>query len=187
MFVPIEYFRQRRQARIELAEELVEKFTSDEMILFATTTLDWGTGLIPVPEKWRDVVRTSSIPWQFDDIFNGTRYRLNGPTRASPAALLHRHGFVHLFNHLERIAILWEAGAVRIPDLKAMTWVARQIDDWEYARNQKNPYTHGRTKGLFAKTLAVWYPDNAPQRLIDALVSPRRESTRSNDDFDGPE
>src|SRR5260370_20213758 len=59
--VTVEYLRQKRQSRIELAQQLIERLDTDEMIAFAVKCIDWGTGIIPVPTILRENDRNPSL------------------------------------------------------------------------------------------------------------------------------
>jgi len=48
-----QYFSQKRQRKYERAQELLRKFDDDPVVRFAVTCVDWGEGLIPVPNDWR--------------------------------------------------------------------------------------------------------------------------------------
>ena len=52
----VEYGRQKGMARLELAQGLIDRLETDEMIAFAVKSLDWAAGTIPVPAAWRDIV-----------------------------------------------------------------------------------------------------------------------------------
>ena len=47
--VVVEYRRQKKRERLQVAQEMIEKFSTDDMLMFATTTLDWGARLFLCP------------------------------------------------------------------------------------------------------------------------------------------
>ena len=174
-----EYWRQKRQSRLELAQRLIEQFRSDEMIAFAVTSLDWGDGIIPVPVAWRDAVNKAWITPDPKELVAAVEYGLSKDTAKDPLRLLYRHSFVSLFDHLERIEDLRLAGAVTVSDLQPMVWIAEQLDNWLY-----NPYPG---KPPFRDALNGWYAKGKLLRLIETLVTEARrrkatqKATRSAD------
>jgi hypothetical protein len=156
-----EYHRQRQRARLELGQQLIERMDTDEMIAFAVKSLDWAAGEIPVPEPWRDIVKSPSIPPKPIEIVAALETKLSDQTAKDPVRLLYRHSFVSLFNHLERIEDLRSAGAVKTSDLGTMSWLTQQLDAWQY-----NPFPD---RPAFRPALEAWYEDQKPARLIDAI------------------
>lgn len=59
--VGCEYWHTRRQRRLELAQELAHQLELNDVLRFATTSLDWAVGLVPIPEEWRGVVGKPAI------------------------------------------------------------------------------------------------------------------------------
>src|SRR5262245_61429307 len=52
-FVWIEYQQHKRTRRAELALSLASAVDADELEDFAVTSLDWGAGIVAVPQRWQ--------------------------------------------------------------------------------------------------------------------------------------
>ena len=165
--VGFEYANRKRLDRLQLAQEMIDRLTTDEMLLFATTVLDWGTGILIVPEAWRDVVKSPSVAWNLDDIQDALKPGLTIETRDNPVRLLYRHAFVQLFNHLERMGDLLRRGALDVQDLGPLADLANQLKLWDYASDLERE----EREKLFLSPMKIWYPSGAPKMLIDAIVS----------------
>ncbi|HMB95962.1 MAG TPA: hypothetical protein VKK61_07990 [Tepidisphaeraceae bacterium] len=163
--VVVEYRRQTRRHRLEIAQNLIEQLDEDDMLRFAVTTLDWGAGLVIIPESWRSVIDKPSVEFQLDVILDALRPELTSVTARDPLHLLYRHSFVRLFNHLERISVLLESGAVDVNDLQPIAFVAHQLLQWSYASVEKGDE-------IFREAMKRWYPDDAPNRVV-TLISKR--------------
>lgn len=160
----IEYMRQKRMTRQQLAQDLSARFDTDEMIAFAVTTMDWGTGILVVPEPWREVVAAPALSWNIADIRDAVHGTLTETTRVNPVRLLYRHAFVHLFNHIERISQLEQVGALRIEDLRFVAWLAYEITDWRYA-------PAGEEREFFKGALDLWYPNSELHSFLERICS----------------
>jgi hypothetical protein len=161
--VVVEYRRQTRQSRLQLAQEMIGKLYEDELLSFATTALDWGGGLVVIPDSWRDVVGKPSVPYDFLAIKDAMEPQLPPSAAGDPIKLLYRHAFVHLFNHLERIGTLAEGGAIDIRDLGPMAFVAHQLLSWSYT-------PHGEKTDAFMRAMREWYKDATPETLIKRIA-----------------
>jgi hypothetical protein len=162
LVVPLGYLRQRRQHQLETALNLIEQIQSDPMASFAITTLDWGTGLMPAPERWKSVV-SEPIAWEGHVIHDALRPKITPTTEVNTTRLLYRHAFVALFNHLERIGELVDKKVLKVEDLRSIAWLCHQLDDWDYA-------PAAPSKRYFDETLAMWYPNGIPRNLIDRVI-----------------
>jgi hypothetical protein len=162
--VVVEYNRQKRRERVQLAQKMIERLATDEMLLFATTALDWGTAFVVVPERWRDVVKAPAIPWNLEDIQDAMKPDITPETINSPVRLLYRHAFVHLFNHLERIGNLVETGAIDVCDLRPLTWLVKELKSWRYAELEDR-------ETVFIPSIRRWYPNGIPSALLDTIAT----------------
>jgi hypothetical protein len=158
----IEYRRQKRSARLELAQGLIDRLETDEMIVFAVKSLDWAGGQIPVPATWRAIVQCESIPPDPHELAAAVEMQLTEKTAQNPVRLLYRHSFVSLFNHLERIEDLRQKNAVKTADLGTMSWLAGELKDWRYDPNPGEP--------AFRPALDGWYEKGKLFQLIDDLI-----------------
>jgi hypothetical protein len=160
--VLLEYVRQRRSTRLQLAQQMIERLDDDPMLQFAATSLDWGAGLAVIPTDWRDVVGRPSVEVDVDLIAESVSPVLTKSVAEDPLKLLYRHAFVHLFNHLERIGALLRNGAVVADDLAPMAEMAGQLKWWDYASDAN--------KQCFGAAMDRWYPGGLPQRVIAAVA-----------------
>jgi hypothetical protein len=140
------------------------RLETDEMIAFAVTTLDWGTGIVLVPQAWREVVGTAAVKWNIDDIRDAVRPKLSAQTRENHVRLLYRHAFVHLFNHLERIAELEGSGVIEVKDLGSFDWLAHEILCWRYAPD-------GEARHFFKPAMDNWYSNSSPYPLLERICA----------------
>jgi len=161
--VPREYYNQRRQHQLETALGLIDQLRTEEMLSFAVTTLDWGTGKIPAPQLWKSVI-DEPVVWNWQVIHDATRPQITQPTVDDVTRLLYRHSFVALFNHLERMGELLERGVINVEDLRSLSWVCQQLVSWDYAPPPLQ-------NGYFDETLQLWYPGGGPQNLIRAVTA----------------
>jgi hypothetical protein len=165
-----EYRRHRRESRVKLAQDLVEKLDKDELLFFSVTTLDWGAGLIPVPPSWQAFTGASQIAFNLDLIKDALNPSLTPQTASDPIRLLYRRAFVHLFNHLERIAYLVKDGSLELGDLGNLEWVLTQLLNWEYAPSDIR-------KTIFRNPIQRWYSDGV---LYDLPLKIERSHNPSN-------
>jgi hypothetical protein len=159
-----EYRRQKQQARLQLAQQMMQRLDDDPMLRFATTALDWGAGLVIVPDSWRGPIDKPVVLFNLDAIWDGLRPKLTPSTESDPLRLLYRHAFVHLFNHLERVGTLVEIGAIDVRDLGPIAWIAHQLLSWSYARGK--PPEH-----FFLPAMRGWYDNGAPEKLVRRLAA----------------
>lgn len=185
--VVFEYFRQRRRSRVETALALVARMNDDAMAQFAITVLDWGTGILVVPQDWRDVIRSAAksdkdvnrapagqrvaadgsfVQWSIDDIKASTRGPL-GDAANDYVRLLYRHAFVALFNHLEHMGALLNDGVIKGKDLRSISWLVREIRNWSILKHYPQHKVEG---GFFDDALKSWYTNNLPNCAIDAIL-----------------
>jgi hypothetical protein len=161
--VVVEYRRQKRQARLQLAQQMIERLDDDPMLRFAITALDWGAGLVIIPDSWRGPVQKPVVPFSLDAVRDGVSPRLTTSTANDPLRLLYRHAFVHLFNHLERIGTLVETDAIDVRDLRPIAWIAHQLLNWSYA-------PHDEREHFFLGAMSEWYPNGMPEALVKKLA-----------------
>ena len=155
----LEHERQQKQARIELAQRLMEQVETDEMIRFATTSLDWSAGVIPVPMVWRDIIKEPMVQADPAAVIEATQRNLTDRVRNDPKKLLIRHAFVALFNLLDRVESLRSVEAIDIRDLQPIEWIAHRLMKWQYAPGPDK-------RDQFRGALDGWYEPGKLMRLI---------------------
>jgi hypothetical protein len=158
----VEYGGQKGKARLELAQGLIDRLETDEMIAFAVRSLDWGAGTIPVPAAWRDIVRQPYITAEPVELAAAVEKQLTPATAQDPVRMLYRHSFVRLFDHLERIEDLRQKQAVETADLATMAWLAKQLRHWSYDPTPQ--------KQAFQSAIDGWYEEGKLFGLIDDLI-----------------
>lgn len=159
----LEYWRARKQVKLELAQRLMAKFDSDDMVRFATTSLDWAWGLIPVPLAWREIVKSAAIAPNAQKVLMAVQPQLTAAVAADPETLLYRHAFVYLFNQIESMADLTGAKAINPSDLVPIVWTLRQLRDWRYG----SPTPKDQQ---FLPTMNSWYEKGKLVRFIDSVI-----------------
>jgi hypothetical protein len=159
-----EYYKHRRESRLQLAQALIGRLETDELLFFSSTTLDWGAGLIPVPPSWQAFVGSPKVTFDLDLIRDALNPGLSAKTATDPTRLLYRHSFVHLFNFLERIAYLVKNGAIDLEDLQNLVWLSKQLRSWQYAPKEIR-------EKIFGDAIAAWYPDEMLNALIKRLAA----------------
>ncbi|MER8910968.1 hypothetical protein NKH99_25455 [Mesorhizobium sp. M0854] len=159
-----EYLQTRRRRRLELAQELTSQLELNEILRFATTSLDWGAGLVPVPSEWRAIVDEPAIEPSLESMRIALIPEFSRSLQQDKIALMYRHSFVILFNHLERAKDLCEKRAILIEDLSTLGWVSAQLVDWDYA-----PRTLARR--FFMDALRGWYPGSRLDEFVEELAS----------------
>ncbi len=157
-----EYSEKRRRDQVELAQRLMDNLSTDELLRFAVTRLDWGVAILPVPSNWRAVIGTESIELNAQDLYDAMRPALTDETRKNPTRLLYRNAYVELFSFLERLGNLLEAGAIHADDLKPMEWILDQLANWRYAISYK-------PEDFFLPAINEWYPGSSLVRLLGAV------------------
>jgi hypothetical protein len=174
-----QYFIQKRRREFEVASSLVSALSTDEVLHFAVTCVDWGRGLIPVPQRWEKIIGSPCITHHVPTFGKAVEIKLLPQVSTDPQAMLYRHSFVALFDHLERIQQQLDHKAIHLEDLDSLGWLARQLEDWPYAKIWG---LDGKT--FFMNAARAWYDRQAPARLI-ALLAQRnglqlRECARSS-------
>jgi hypothetical protein len=165
-----EYNEKRRRERLALAQRLIDRLSTDEMLRFAVTRLDWGTAILPVPSTWRGIIGEASIKLNVDELYDSLRPGLTDQTRNDPKRLLYRHAFVELFDFLERLDNLLDSEAIEVRDLEPIAWILEQLSDWPYAKPHK-------PEDFFLPALREWYPGGGPLRLFEAVKKPHAHTT----------
>ncbi|QKC98266.1 hypothetical protein [Mesorhizobium sp. NZP2298] len=170
-----EYLNARRQRRLELAQQLSYQLEQDEMLRFATTSLDWGVGLVPVPEEWRQIVDEKAIVPDRKSMQIALTPEFSRSLQQNKVALMYRHAFVALYNHLERAKDLCDKRAVLLEDLSTLGWVSAQLVDWEYAPK-------GLAPGFFMDALRGWYPETRLDKFVEKLAQqfPKRRTAAAH-------
>jgi hypothetical protein len=158
-----EYRNQKNRNRLELAQSMIERAETDEMILFAMTSLDWAEGVVPVPQTWRAIIGKEAIKPDIEAVYDAVRPQLTKKIAADEIKLLYRHAFVRLFNHLERIQALVDKQAIAVEDLRPLAWVAHELLSWRYD-------TENRGERFFMEAIDDWFPSKLPRKLVTALA-----------------
>jgi hypothetical protein len=128
-----------RRRKGDLAAALMQKLESDEELAFACQALDWGTGPIIVPERYRPLMKRFDMPHEavLDHdphvLACALEPRLNEATAGSPEGLIYRHCFIKLFDHLENVSRLVASKQVAIGDLDGLDYWLKGVARYTYA------------------------------------------------------
>jgi hypothetical protein len=159
-----QYRKELRHHRLELAQQMVERIDTDDLLRFAATTLDWAAGMVLVPEACRAAVADkAAIPVDLDNLRDALSIELTATNANDTVRLMYRHAFVQLFNHLKRMGILLESGALSVDDLQPLSFMAASLLDWHYG----NP---PERRTIFVAPMTAWYPQHTPLELVTAIA-----------------
>jgi len=162
LYVYREYRRTQDWRKGDLAAALMQKLESDEELAFACQALDWGTGPIMVPARYRPMMKRFKMPDEavLDHsphvMAQALEPMLNPDTLQSAQGLIYRHCFIKLFNHLENISRLAASNQVTIDGLDGLDYWLRRIARYEYA-------AAGRQNEIFQPALAVFGYHKIPE------------------------
>lgn len=139
LYVYRQYRRAQEWRKGDLAAALMDRLESDEELAFACQALDWGTGPIMVPERYRPLMKRFNMPEEA--VLDHTPHILaaalepilNAETLQSAQGLIYRHCFIKLFNHIENISRLVASNQVTIDDLDGLHYWLRLIASYDYA------------------------------------------------------
>jgi len=139
VYVYRQYRRAQEWRKGDLAAALMERLESDEELAFACQALDWGTGPIMVPERYRPLMKQFNMPNEAvldhepDILALALKPFLNTATVNSAKGLIYRHCFDKLFNHIQNIGRLVASDQVTIDGLDGLDYWLRRIASYEYA------------------------------------------------------
>jgi hypothetical protein len=163
LYVYRQYRRAQDWRKGDLAAELMERLESDEELAFACQALDWGTGPIMVPERYRPLMKRFNMPHEAvldhnpDILSSALEPALNTETLQSAQGLIYRHCFIKLFNHLDNISRLVASEQVAIDDLDGLKYWVNLIASYDYAPANRNH------EEIFQSALALFGYDRIPQ------------------------
>lgn len=155
LYVYQQYRRTREWRKGDLAAALIERLESDAELAFACQALDWGTGPIMVPERYRPLMKRFDMPHEAvldhapEVMASALEPILNAATLQSAQGLIYRHCFIRLFNHLQNISRLVASDQVAIGDLDELRYWLDKIANYPYAPS-------GRGQEVFQPALAVF-------------------------------
>ncbi|HKQ79146.1 MAG TPA: hypothetical protein VJ810_35955 [Blastocatellia bacterium] len=163
LYVYRQYRRAQEWRKGDLAAALMERLESDEELAFACQALDWGTGPMMVPERYRPLMKRFDMP--HEAVLDHTPARLalalepslNAATLQSAQGLIYRHCFIKLFNHIENISRLVASDQVAIDGLDGLNYWLGLIASYTYAPEGRNH------KEIFQPALAVFGYHKIPE------------------------
>ena len=162
IYVYRQYRRAQEWRKGDLAAALMERLESDQELAFACQALDWGTGPIMVPERYRPLMKRFNMPHEavFDHapsiLALALQPSLNVATLTSAQGLIYRHCFVKLFNHIENISRLVASDQVATDALHGLDYWLDMIASYSYA-----PANCSRDE-IFQPALAAFGYDSIP-------------------------
>jgi hypothetical protein len=156
-FVYRQYTRAQEWRRGDLATSLMKELESNDELAFACISLDWGTGPLVVPTRYRPLVEQMSsgsgavLQHSPEILALALEPYLNEETEKSAQGLIYRHCFVKLFSHLDNIARLLVSKQIRRADLDGLEYWLKQLSNYQYAP--------ANGEEVFQRALAVFeYP-----------------------------
>ena len=171
VYVYRQYRRAQEWRRGDLAAALMGRLESDQELAFAIQALDWGTGPILVPERYRPLMKKFHIEddavLEHDTAIMAAAMepQLNKATLSSAQGLIYRHCFIKLFNHLENVSRLVASDQVSVDDLRGLEYWLRRISSYNYAPD-------GRERSeIFQPALATFGYESIPQLGRELCVS----------------
>lgn len=166
-FVALYVYRQYRRAQDwrkgDLAAALMERLESDDELAFACQALDWGTGPIMVPERFRPLMKRFKMPDEAvldhapEIMASALQPNLNAETLKSAQGLIYRHCFIKLFNHLENISRLLASKQVAKDGLDGLDYWLSRIAKYQYAPKDRS------REQIFQPALAVFEYHKIPE------------------------
>lgn len=163
LYVYRQYRRAQEWRKGDLAAALMERLESDEELAFACQALDWGTGPIMVPERYRPLMKRFNMSDEAvldhapDILASALEPILNATTLQSAQGLIYRHCFIKLFNHMENISRLVASDQVAIDGLDGLDYWLCKIARYSYAPANRTP------EEIFQPALAVFGYHKIPQ------------------------
>jgi len=163
LYVYRQYRRAQEWRKGDLAAALMERLESDEELAFACQALDWGTGPILVPERYRPLMKRFNMPHEAvldhapDILVSALEPFLNAATLQSAQGLIYRHCFIKFFNHIENIGRLVASDQVAIDGLDGLDYWLARIASYEYS-----PADRSRQE-IFQPALAVFGYHKIPE------------------------
>jgi hypothetical protein len=163
LYVYRQYRRAQDWRKGDLAAELMERLESDEELAFACQALDWGTGPIMVPKRYRPLMKRFNMPHEAvldhdpDILTLALEPSLNAETLQSAQGLVYRHCFIKLFNHIDNISRLVASEQVAIDDLDGLKYWVNLIASYGYAPEDRSD------KEIFQPALALFGYHRIPE------------------------
>ena len=147
----IQYERMKSWRAKDLAARLVDQLTTDDELQFACQALDWATGPMIVPARYRSLLSQrpadadNPTPRELGEIIDhdpalmakALEVRLAPGLKDNPAGLVYRYCFDKLFSHLANINRLQVDGQVRIKDLDGLKYWIRRIARYPFGPREK--------------------------------------------------
>jgi len=164
-----EYREHKKSRRADLAAALTAHLDADDLIAFAVNSLDWGAGLVVVPQAWRDLLDDRKPLYEAAIVEDALSATLSNSTATDPLRMLYRQAFVRLFNHLQTVAIHVNRDPVLLSELEPVADLAHRLSRPLYVP----------TRDLYRNAIAAWYPADV-WVLIEALNQrfPERSESR---------
>jgi hypothetical protein len=133
-----QYCRAQQWRKGDLAAALLSQLDQDDELAFACHALDWGTGPLIVPPKYRPLLKkmNSSDDCVVDhDIIAlalALQPKLADLTRLGALGLIYRQTFDKVFGHFDNIERLVESQQLQIEDLVGLKYWLDRIAVYEY-------------------------------------------------------
>jgi hypothetical protein len=164
-YTAVQYERLRKWRAKDLAAGLVDQLVTDDELAFACQALDWGSGPMIVPTRYRPLLaatpadpknptsRELGAVMDHDTTLMGKALEVNlrSEVKKQPAGLIYRYCFDKLFTHLANVHRLLLDGQVQIEDLDGLRYWIIQIANYSYGPEEKRG-------GLMFQPFACYQP-----------------------------
>jgi hypothetical protein len=141
-----QYRRAQRWRAGDLAAQVVGRLSTDDKLLFACQALDWGTGPLIVPARYRPLMSSKPrdpahpTPRELGEVmdhettlmYRALRVRLSFDLERQPGGLVYRYCFDELFAHLANVHRLLVDGQLKAKDLVDLKYWIGKIADYRF-------------------------------------------------------
>jgi hypothetical protein len=123
-----------RWKRAELASSYLVPLFQDDELAFALRCIDWGTGVIPIPQRHLAMFGDQkTIEHDPALLVRAMKPILTRDVRDNPQGMLYRLAFDALFTRLEWIGYRVSSGLIRIEDVPDLKYWMNALSNWPYA------------------------------------------------------
>lgn len=146
-YTALQYWRTKRWRAGDLSAAVILQLETDDEMAFACRAIDWGVGLMMVPERYRPLMeripegRKNPTPVERGEVIHhdtelmarAVQVNLTVVPETEPGGLVYRYCFDKLFAHLANVHRLLQAHQVNLDDLVGLKYWLQRIAVYEYA------------------------------------------------------
>jgi hypothetical protein len=124
-----------RWKRAELASSYLIPLFEDAELAFALRCIDWGRGVIPIPERHLAMfpAEKKTIEHDPDLVAAAMEPMLRHDVSINPQGMLYRLALDALFTRFEWIGYRVSNGLIQIDDVRDLAYWMKALADWPYA------------------------------------------------------